>query len=272
MRKLAFVVLLVSALAVCGARPAEAFGSAAHVYIAQRVLITLSPNALYGAAAPDIIGYLPPELAASLEPNHVYFDLVPAAERLPEFMFALGWMTHNQEWGADFTTHVKPGYAWVKGDLLLSQLPPEMATLLGPNARLLAHITAEVAVDLLLKRQDPLLGLKVYEAAKYRSARIPALLDSSGAIPLGPQGTAIAEETFRQITMQYGLALAAPNAREALAQLMSGMAEGVYGAQVTPVEAGAVLDLAVLLCQNDYLKVVNQSIDRIRPKMWRFVF
>jgi hypothetical protein len=274
MKKLTVVILLASAILFAGSNPpAEAWGSAAHVYIAQRALFTLSPNALYGATAPDILGYVDPGLGSWVVDNHAYYDLLPFADRLPEMMFSMGWMTHNERWGGDYYAHIAPAYAWVKGDQLLSMLEQQgMVPLLGPQPRLMTHIAVEIAVDMLLKKQDPLLGVKLYEAAALRSPRIPAFLNSSGAIPLGPQGIVYAEGMFRDVTMNYGMALAAPNGLEAMALFVSQVAGEIYGANVSPEQAAGVLQAAMALCQPDYLPVITMEIRKIQARVWRFNF
>jgi hypothetical protein len=267
-----FVVLLAALVVLASAgRPLHGFGSAGHVYIAQRALFTVSSNALYGSMAPDIIGYLPPDYAEMFEPTHVYFNLVPKAVTLPERMFALGWMTHNQKWGADWFAHEKHGgYAWFKGRQILDTAASMGVDLRGLNkADLLGHLAAEIAVDLLLAQRDPLLGMKVYAAAQLRSASIPNFLWQSGAIPL--QALAIEGEAgFREFTKQYAVALAfsSPSNLDPMAELVAAVAVQQYGAPVDAAMVKGVLGLSIQLCQPDYLPVVEAATRQVQARIW----
>lgn len=269
MKRSLFVVLVVAIVFWSGAgRPVQGFGSATHLYIAEHALLSLSANALYGSMAPDI---------ATVSPeNHAYFNLVPHATTLPQRMFAVGWMTHNEVWGADSFAHVQAGgYAWTKGDAILAVVPPEYGLSSLPDARLLGHLAAEIAVDLLLETRDPLLGLKVYTAAQLRSEQVPAFLYQSGAISdatAAGQGEAV----FREFTKQYGYALmlSSPSRLGAIAQFVSQAAQLQYGAppEFTPAVAEQILALSVQLCRPDYLPVVNAAIRQVQFRVWRGQF
>jgi len=274
MKRVIFVVLLAAfvALATPG-RSLQGYGSAGHVYIAQRALFTVSSNALYGSMAPDIIGYLPPQYASMFEPNHVYSNLVPKAVTLPEKMFALGWMTHNQVWGADWFAHEKNGgYAWFKGRQILdaaAAMGVDLRDLDPKNADLLGHLAAEIAVDMLLARRDPLLGMKVYAAAQLRSAAIPNFLWQSGAIPI--QELAVeGEAAFREFTKQYAVALAfsSPANLDPMAELVAAVAFQQYGTPVDAAMAKAVLGLSIQLCRPDYLPVVEAATRHVQARIW----
>jgi hypothetical protein len=272
MKRLCFVALLVVLVVFAGVnRPVQGYGSAGHVYIAQHAIFTVSANALYGTMAPDIIGYLPAPYAAMFEPNHVYFNLVPKAVTLPEKMFALGWMTHNERWGADFFAHVKDGgYAWFKGRQILDAAAGMGYDLRGlENADLLGHLAAEIAVDMLLAQRDPLLGMKVYTAAQLRSASIPNFLYQSGAIPIA-QLALQGEAGFREFTKQYGAALAfsSPSNLDPMAEFVAAAASQQYGAPIDAAAAKAILALSISLCQPDYLPVVNAAIRQVQFRVW----
>ena len=79
---------------------------------------------------------------------------------LPRWPLPNGWLTHNEKdpWGADHYAHIDPGYIVKKAEGLS-----------GINAEF-AHRAVEVAVDLLLKNEDPQLGRK---AAEMPSNAIP---------------------------------------------------------------------------------------------------
>jgi hypothetical protein len=264
MKRLLFLVLVVALVLLAGVdRPLHGYGSAAHVYIAQRALFSVSSNALYGSMAPDI-----PTVDV---PTHTYFNLMPKAVTLTEKMFALGWMTHNEVWGADWFAHVENGgYAWVKGRQILDAAADAGYDLRQlDNADLLGHLAAEIAVDMLLAQRDPLLGMKVYTAAQLRSASVPNFLYQSGAIPV-QQAAIEGEATFRAFTKQYALALVAssPASLDPMADLVAAVANQQYGAPVDPVMAKQILTLAIHLCRTDYLPVVNDAIRHIQFRVW----
>lgn len=267
MKRCVLVILVASFLVVAGVgRPVQGYGSAGHVYIVEHALFTLSANALYGAMAPDVIGYLPAPYRDLLEPNHVYFNLIPKAVTLPEKMFALGWMTHNQLWGGDYFAHVTPGYAVEQGDRLVAML--DLGAM--PNASGVGHLAVEIAVDVLLQKQDPLLAMKMYQAAALRSQSIPKFLWQAGVLPdekLAMEGEAF----FRQMTQQYALAVGASSARNLrpMAQFASAMASEAYGMTITVEQAEGILGAAMALCKHTYLAPVNASIEQVRYHVWR---
>ncbi len=267
MRRWVLVVLVACFVLAAGTgRSVQGYGSAAHVYIAEHALFTVSSNALYGSMAPDIIGYLPAPYAALFEENHKYYNLVPYAVTLPEKMFALGWMTHNEKyWGGDHFAHVDPGYVVTKGATLEAMLGGEVPPGLG-------HIAVEIGIDILLKKQDPLLAMKVYQAAALRSNSIPEFLWQAGVLP---QELAIpGEATFRTITEQYALALFAstPTRLGPMATFASQMASEIYGVTITEDEAAGILAMAIGLCQNDYLPTINKAVRESRLHVLRGEF
>jgi hypothetical protein len=73
------------------------------------------------------------------------------------------------------------------------------------------HNIVEFAGDIILRRADPLIGRKVFEAALLRTPEFPGLLKM--AFPVQYAGSIeTAEEAFRQQLMQYGgLLWSAPN-------------------------------------------------------------
>lgn len=81
---------------------AAAFGPAAHAYIASRVLGDKEPLAGFAAAVPDLNGLLrklPGADARMKMLGHYEF------ERLCGSLFAAGFATHNNVWGADSVAH-----------------------------------------------------------------------------------------------------------------------------------------------------------------------
>ena len=265
MRRVALgsVVGLVLVLAVGGVR-LHAYNPGAHIYIVQRSLGTLGPNVDYGALASDIVWYAnPPTL--DWVAAHTFDDLSSFADTFLERRFAKGWMTHNELWGADAFAHGPNGYVVLKAGQL-AQLFPSVPFLQGYDNPL-GHSAIEMAIDLLLKRQDPLLGSKVMSAALWRSPDGPELLVQQGLTDAAT--LTAAEGVFRDLLVRYGwaLALPAPLDRQAMAQLASQIAKQVYQTDVSPQQAAVILNAAIQLCRSDYLIPINQAIASVRNNM-----
>jgi hypothetical protein len=268
MRKVALVLVvgLVLALAVGGVR-LHAYNPGAHIYIAQHSLGTLGPNFDYGALASDIVWYANPAspgYALWLQ-AHTFDDLSSLANTFLEQRFAKGWMTHNEVWGADSFAHGPNGYVVLKAGQL-AQVFPDVPFLQGYDNPL-GHSAIEMAIDLLLKRQDPMLGAKVISATLLRSPDGPELLVQQGVTDAAT--LTAAESVFRDLLVRYGsaLALPAPLDRQAMAQLASQIAKQIYQTDVSPQQAAVILNVAIQLCKTDYLPPINWAIASVRNHM-----
>jgi hypothetical protein len=265
MKKLIPVALvgLVLVMAGSGVR-LHAYNPGAHIYIAQRALGTLGPNLDYGALAPDIVWYANPASPGWIQ-AHTIDDLRPLADTFVERRFAEGWMTHNEVWGADSFAHGPSGYVVLKAAQLAQKF--SSVPFLQGYDNPLGHSAIEMAIDLLLKRQDPLLGPKVITAALLRSPNGPALLVQQGLTT--PETLAAADGVFRTLLVRYGsaLALTAPLDRQAMAQLASEIATQAYQTDVSPQQAAVILDAAIQLCKSDYMSPIHQAIASVRHNM-----
>jgi hypothetical protein len=268
MKKIALVpvVGLVLVLAVGGVR-LSAYNPGAHIYIAQHSLGTLGPNFDYGALAPDIVWYAnpaSPNYALWLQ-AHTFDDLSSLARTFFGQRFAKGWMTHNEIWGADSFAHGPNGYVVLKAGQL-AQVFLNVPFLQGYDNPL-GHSAIEMAIDLLLKRQDPMLGSKVIGAALLRSPDGPELLVQQRLT--NDATLTAAESVFRDLLVRYGSALAfpAPLDRQAMAQLASQIAKQAYQADVSPQQAAVILDVALQLCKSDYLPPINHAIASVKSHM-----
>jgi len=89
----------------------QAFNPAAHIYIADQVFEYCGRKIelYYGSIAPDLAMYVAmPEkwLTAFDDTHHNYIDLRSYAFGSTQKAFAKGWLTHNEEWGADYYAHI----------------------------------------------------------------------------------------------------------------------------------------------------------------------
>jgi hypothetical protein len=219
---------------------------ATHVYIAERIgkgMPLTKANEMYGIVAPDIFN-----LEFSLMDDNVlrgYTHGIPKGDpdAAPSQAFmavwwkanwglqkpaALGYVAHNDAWGADYIAHWKaipslpqfpppyqdehPGYIIalaVELDKILEAQDvwhgfEQAGISLGISERMMyTENVMEYAGDILIKRADPLIGQKIWNAALLRTPEFPGLLKK--AFP--PQYAAFiepAEETFRQQMILYG--------------------------------------------------------------------
>ncbi len=246
--------------------PAAAFGwgSATHAYLADQLGKSsnyLNQQEIYGAMVPDfykmVIGRPYYHYLDSV--THIQFErVVSRATTSALKSFAYGYASHNEVWGADFTAHhegrTTPGMGYILAQvallkpmfadsieqvLLNNQLDPdqahEIAVEFGPS---IAHVAAEIAVDLLIKRaEDPQIGQKISQAGLARSSGVPALLVSAYASDLAREyrmnilkASAIlisAEQAFRAYVSYYGYVFSKPEpeAIQLLANYAADLAE-----------------------------------------------
>ena len=259
--------------------PVQAFNPATHLYIADNVF----PDCInkidlyYGSIAPDLALYVAnPEVnwpTAFVDTHYTYMDLRSNAYGSRQKAFAKGWLTHNEEWGADHWAHIEGfgvsgslGYVIEKAGDLLVHFPG-----LGDD---FAHYAIEVAIDLLLKNNhDPKLGAKLLVANWLRSWQDRYLL-AKVLVWQRPGRTdwltlATAEFTFRSIVHRYAMALALPfpKDKEALAGLGAQLAWEMYGIDITPEVVGMLLEAALGLCEYDYECAILFTIEQIQNEL-----
>lgn len=268
--------VLVGITIILGLSIAHAFNSATHIYIAERVFQVEDIDLYYGSIAPDLAMYADPgKWPTSFEDTHYNFiDLRPYALGSTQKSFALGWLTHNEAWGADYYAHIMnplnnntgatQGYVIEKACLLAAQfnIDPEFA-----------HYAIETAVDLLLRNNDdPQLGEKLLNANLFRSwvdrnllAKVLVWKEKK----VDWLTLATVELTFRNLVNRYAIALALPNPynKEALAKLGAQLALEMYGIEVSKEQVLNILETAVTLCEGDYKRVINIAIDEIQKKV-----
>jgi hypothetical protein len=253
---------------------AHAFNSGTHLYIAEQVFQNYTPkiDLYYGSIALDLSLYVakPEKWPTSFwDTHHDYIDLRPYALGFTQKAFALGWLTHNEVWGADYYAHIEypigngEGYVIQKAEILSSQigLDPEFA-----------HYVIEVAIDLLLKNNnDHKLGEKLLLANLFRSWEDRNLL--AKVLVFKEKKTdwltlATTELTFRNLINQYAMALVLPSPydKKALAELGVQLALEMYGIEVTKEEVLYILEAAIDLCKYDYKDVIHYAIGQIQEK------
>jgi len=276
---------------------------ATHAYIAGKigkVLPLANFNEMYGAMAPDVFNfefslmddymlrgythgmppdavYYPPYLGA----DHNFMNVWYSANWGLKKSAALGFISHNDAWAADFVAHWRafptadptpipfpiyappdcilqpPGYviylaAALDAGLALEGVWTTMGLDTDYATRLMfCHNIIEYAGDLVLKRVDPLIGQKIILACVLRTPAFANLLkDGFGHLydPLVVAG----EPAYRKFLIQYGLILLMPE-KTAIEML-----------------ANQLADLAI-----DYFEFLNPgyppgSFDGLKPQLVEF--
>jgi hypothetical protein len=272
-------VILAAAILIVTPSLADAFNPATHIYIADQVFPDCAHKVdlYYGSTAPDIANSVAnPEKwpTAFDDTHHTFIDLRGFASTSIQKALANGWLTHNEEWGADYYAHIAypdedgttPGYVIQKAELLLDLKPHPDLTLD------FAHFAIEVAIDLLLKNEDPQLGGKLLIANWLRSWQDRHLL--AKVLVWKKRRTdwltlAISEMSFRNLVGQYAMALALPSSKdkEALVKLGVELAKERYGIEVTALEVSVILEAAIGLCENDYQAMIDYVVEQIEGNL-----
>lgn len=265
------ILLMVMTLTL-GPTLVHSFNSATHIYIAEQVFPNCADkiNLYYGSIAPDLALYVSNQdkWSTAFDDTHYdYKDLRPYAWSSIQKAFAKGWLTHNEEWGADHYAHIEytingvtsyKGYVIEKAESLYEE------TGLDPG---FGHFVIEIAIDLLLKNDDPKLGEKLLGANLLRSWQDRNLL--ANVLVWRTRMTdwatlASAELTFRDLVGRYAMAYALPSPYDkcALAKLGVQLAEEMYEITVTEKHLQSILETALDLC-SDYKGIIKAAIDGI---------
>lgn len=272
------------------------WGSATHAYIAERLNSKppyLTLNQVYGAMAPDIFNLMSPPTLSCLTHCNYFMEMW----RLPALptgkALAFGFVSHNQDWGADFFAHnpgccgqtPSDGYIFVKAqmlDLYLSQSPAYIALTggLDPAVKMeLLRDLVEYAVDILIKRADPAIGAKVMFAGQFRSPEFPVMLSAAyrddvsrllGIRPVDAVKLIVeVESVFQQTTIGYGQLLTLPEdqAVAAMAQQLALLA-APYGIQPEDAPSIAlILWAAMAACQGDLMPTLADTVKSLSKEM-----
>ena len=271
-----------------GASTIQAFNSATHIYIAERVFpFTFDKiNLYYGSIAPDISLYADIKKwpYGFCETHYKFIKLPYRWWNINEKAFAQGWQTHNEIWGADSYAHGTcknfgnccvmncnyTGYVNLKAQEL-AKIEKFKEYLDQPPYYELAHFAIEVAIDLLLvDEKDPDLGKKLLKAALFRS---PADFNLMTKVFVGRgdgYGTDLetlssAESTFRNLVIKYAFALTLPKdlRKAVLGQLGVEIAKGME-VEIDSATVQEIIQTAVELCQSDYYEPIQSAIEGIK--------
>jgi hypothetical protein len=278
--------LIVLALALPGLaltnRSALAWGTAAHAYIARAIADDFVPGPriyrpymecqfAYGAMAPDLAWVAPQPVqdplaqATHREPGYDDVFDVGQPDRAALVAFSLGWLTHNEAWGADLFAHdPSVGYVVQKASALAwSAGIPEG----------LAHDYIEIAIDLLIDHEcDPGIGEYLRRSAIARDWRIPGLLVS--AYPAFDSAVLEdSERAFKRSAVAYGAGLALPSPwdEDVAALGLALHAQSAYGLNLSFAQSKALLIAAANLVRDDYFPALQSTTEQARLGLWAWL-
>lgn len=237
---------------------AFAWAPGTHAYIASTIHPADRDNTMFGSVAPDINQILSTNQNSPffLDTHYDFLGLWASTAYVispTSKSLALGFVTHNEAWGADHYAHIQShlyprykntdpryvgqnGYVWVKAAQLCS-LMKQQTKGTGALAGVLlsdpmnCHFIVEYGMDLLLKAtRDPQIGQKLLVAASnYDQQTLAALFvagypqtapDPYAPIPTG-YVMAGGEATWAGLTQAYALALSQPTLKEAVPAVSS---------------------------------------------------
>jgi hypothetical protein len=242
-----------------------AFNPAAHIYIADRVFPNIKDKAelYYGSIAPDLAIYVldPSRWPTAFNDTHYEFMTLT-----PRTAFALGWLTHNEEWGADFHAHIGPGpagYVIQKATILNTAFETPID---------IGHVAVEIAVDILLQTQHPELAGKLWNANLLGSNETLTTLGKT--LVRKEERTdwatlAAAELTFRGIVAQYAAALSESSVSDlsAMVAFSVALAPQLFGTTFTAEEAQALLGAAIAITASDYQAALEAAIADLEARI-----
>jgi hypothetical protein len=305
------------------AQPALPWGSATHAYIMDHIGKTAywkNLNEIYGSMAPDMFNLMfEPQL---LDVREYMWE---QTHRHPNFMkvwdaahwwgyqkpLAYGFVSHNDSWAADFTAHHRSRLYWINGYVIVkahlleaifdltSFLEDQFGIIISEEAAIeLWHNLVEVAGDIIIWRNDHLIGEKIFLAAQKRSNAFQQLLidayanDLANNFPLkiGDFTEASAflvnkEIEFQNLMKDYGGILALNN-EDNIIRAFAVFAAELYGPQlgIHPsdprygdliTQAENLLRISLLFIQNDYMREINRTTKFVKIEMlahWIFYF
>jgi len=273
-------------------------------------------NEIYGAMAPDTFNMsyaLRADLPTLLCVRSYTHGALPSDTGFLEFWEQASWwgldrnaafayaFTHNDVFGADYRAHWvdihedAPGYVVAKAMALVEQidatkdeaglsvwdylgLEPDYTRPLDDPANLIVHFMLERAGDLVIKREDPNIGMKMFLASLVRTERFPDLMVDvmAGCSPLLTEDLIRASERqFRVQTMTYGLTLLLDE-QEALAAVARQLSDsapeflagfgGTYDPALQPLIDQFVLGtlkLSLAAVEDDYMDQIDFIVDEV---------
>jgi hypothetical protein len=299
-------MVLVSGLMVS---EAFAWGSATHAYIDDhlgRKGPVRNLNEIYGGMAPDVFNFLfdnPNMMAYLYRVTHYqnqeypdsYLNVWDKSHTLLAKAVALGFVSHNGDFGADYTAHhnslylkTGEGYVIEKANLLKQTLGPLLISYnFGDEVvNELCHDLIEFALDIMITQKDKSLAPKISLAAMLRTPEFPLILVKAYAEGLAQQNfpgidypVAVkiilrSENEFRKSMISYGQALMQDQetAIDLIAQQLVDLAKAFLGE--LPGSEGDILTLAkyglslsMNICSSDFYIELHKTINFVSGEL-----
>lgn len=285
-----------------------AWGPATHTYFGKKLgnkYGVMNWQEMYGALLPDMFNFMfgyPHQRYLWRQTHYEFMKVVEKAKFGRRKAFAYGFVSHNEEWGADQTAHISAitnpgeGYVVTKKKILAPLLEPKIEAFLTANsiphtpelveklALAVADSSIEFAVDLLVSQnEDKRIGIEMLRAAKLRSPFVPILLsrayaedfaEEAGITLLEAIGIIMTvEKEFKEYMELYGGILREENAADLMAeeaaQLAEAMLEKEYGIEVDvpPELTKDFLLAAVEVIKDDYSEELEGTLEYIEEQL-----
>lgn len=277
-----------------------AWGSATHAHVADNLGASsgqVNLNEIYGAMGLDSFNFLfgsPYQAQLDDLAHHQSLKVWQAAQGGSQAALAAayGFMSHNDDWGADYTAHhhgryygLAEGYVIAKTNELVAS-SPILAGLGLPDAVAteLAYMMVETGVDVLIQPLNPQIGQKIMDSTVQRTSQFPALLVQAYAneLPLPYLDAAAliqgAEAQFNDLMYWYGYALTFP--QDAAVQLLAGQFADLaslylasYGIDLPlpkdeiALILGNIIGEAMILCQADFAEEIRLTISFVDDQL-----
>ncbi len=259
------LLLSVAVLLACPA--AIAWGPATHVYILKHVNGLTTLPAVYGAMAPDCCSAIRdnPTIRSNFRHlTHYEFELLD-----PDW-FAIGFATHNNQWGADYYAHLyyDPEADDIYSTIKIRQLSNEFGLTMQE-----AEDVFEGAIDYLVRREwGPSLGYLIAASAA-QSSYGQRLVDTY-AQPLAQRVSGLSEQqaaqeiedactAFQILTEIYGEHLTQDI--EELNTIIPSILARYLGCDTET--ATIYFERAVEICQDDYRAELLCVAAEVRARM-----
>ena len=293
------ILLVLAGLLVLGfmSEPGFAWAPATHIYITRKLdrrFGLINFQKMYGGIAPDIFSYV------YRVPGRKYFEdamhndfmgVLTAADQNNLKAFALGFIGHNEVWGADYIALHEPDYIGKKADQLITkileqnpdQFSKELKSALNAltaldyeHAHDLCCIAIEYSVDLLIKRkEDPQVGARLILATTLRDPNIPFLLARVYVRDQEESKTVINGETeFRKTMSAYGndLMQDEKTAIKAVAVLIADIAPEALCINLPDKDKLVTFGIELIgeamnVCQPDYSQLLSTTIETVKKKI-----
>ncbi len=302
-------------LSVLLAAPAFPWGWTVHAYIDEQFATKWhlqNANQLYGGLGPDLFNFRfdAPAFRDYIQ-TRTHNDFMPvwhAAKSKPAKALAFGFVSHNELWGIDSTAHragitfgqlgtipdhpEAGGYvvakAYILGAGLNQALKAVGLQLPEPVVLTVAHELVERGVDLLMKKLDPMIGLKMIAAALPPNPNFPLIMEKAYAADLAThfgvsrieavKFFASSERQFRQMLVLYGHVLMQDDATAIalMAEQLEDMAKAFLAAYgLPPLPEGVVLqpllksgiEYAMHMCAADFHAEVEATAEYVEQQL-----